>query len=100
MFYRRCHFPTALVFAVHLHAFAFIVFAIPEAMKFAGSPQFADVASAVMAAVFTVYALRAFRAVFGGTWTMTIARAAGIGFVYLIAAVPAFIIVILWASWT
>jgi hypothetical protein len=100
LFYRKCHFPTALVFAVHLHAFAFIVFAIPEAMKFSGNARLADTASGLMALLFAIYALRAFRSVFGGRWPITVAKAAAIGFIYLVAAVPAFIIVILWASWT
>ena len=52
-----------------------------------------------MAIVFTVDALKAFRVVFGGRWPMTIAKAAGIGFVYLVASVPAFFVIMLWASW-
>ena len=99
LFYRKCHFPTALVFAVHLHAFAFVVFAIPEAMKFAGSPRLADSISALLSILFAVYALIAFRRVFGGRWPVTIAKAAGIGFLYLVAAVPAFVVIMLWASW-
>lgn len=99
LFYRKCHFPTALVFAVHLHAFAFIVFAVPEAMKFAGRPQLTDWISGVLTLLFGAYALLAFRRVFGGSWPVTIAKAAGIGFLYLVAAVPAFVIIMLWASW-
>jgi hypothetical protein len=99
LFYRKRHFPTALVFAVHLHAFAFIVFAVSEAMKFTGNEHLADRVNAIMAIVFAIYALKSFRAVFGGRWPMTIAKAAGIGFLYLIAAVPAFIVIMLWASW-
>ena len=100
LFYRKCHFPTALVFAVHLHALAFIVFAIPEAMKFAGRPRLTDSISALLSVVFAVYALLAFRRVFGGRWPITAAKAAGIGFLYLVAAVPAFVIIMLWASWS
>jgi hypothetical protein len=100
LFYRKCHFPTALVFAVHLHAFAFIVFAIAEAMKFAGNARLADAVNGLMALLLAVYALRAFRSVFGGGWPITIFKAAGIGFIYLVAAVPAFVVVLLWAAWT
>lgn len=99
LFYRQCHFPTALVFAVHVHAFAFIVFAMAEAVKFSGNAHLADRASALMTLVFTVYALKSLRRVFGGRWPITILKAVGIGFVYLIAAVPAFIVIIMWASW-
>lgn len=98
LFYRRGHFPTALVFAVHLHAFAFVVFAIGEAAKFSGSALVSDFVSGTLALIFAVYALRSFRAVFGGRWPITLAKAAGIGMVYLVAAIPAFIIIVMWAS--
>src|SRR5687767_5911894 len=90
LFYRQRHFPTALVFAVHLHAFAFIIFAIAEMAKFTRNEHLADRVSGVMAVLFAIYALKAFRAMFGGSWPMTIAKAIGIGFLYLIAAIPAF----------
>jgi hypothetical protein len=99
LFYRKRHFPTALVFAVHLHAFAFIVFAVAELMKFTRNETLADCVSTVMAVIFAFYALKAFRAVFGGSWPMTIAKAMGIGFLYLIASIPAYIVIMLWASW-
>ena len=75
LFYRKRHFPTALVFAVHLHAFAFIVYSISEALKFAGNPHLAERIGAVMAVIFAIYALKSFRAVYGGGWPMTIAKA-------------------------
>ena len=92
-------FPTALVFAVHLHAFAFIAFTLTEALKFTGNNHLAERVGAVIAIAFGIYALKSFRAVFGGGWPITLAKAVGIGFVYLVAAVPAFIVIILWASW-
>lgn len=100
LFYRRRHFPTVLVFAVHLHALAFIVFAFSEALKFTGSERLAEWVGAIMVIVFAVYALKSFRAVFGGGWPMTIAKAMGIGCLYLLASIPAFIVIMLWASWT
>lgn len=39
LFYRRRHFPTALVFAAHLHAFAFLIFTISEASKLTQMPM-------------------------------------------------------------
>lgn len=99
LFYRRRRFPTALVFAVHVHAFAFVVFAISEASKFAQSGIFSGIVGVIAMAVFVVYALRAFRAVFGGRWPATILKAVAIGFVYSLASIPAFFIILLWASW-
>jgi hypothetical protein len=100
LFYRHRRFPVSLVFAVHLHAFAFLIFACSEAVKFARVPALATGLDIVVVVTFLVYALASARAVFGGGWPITIVKAAGIGFVYLIASVPAFFIILLWASLT
>lgn len=98
LFYRRRNFPTALVFAVHVHAFAFVVFTLSEAAKFL-SEALAIAVGLLAGLAFVVYALMAFRAVFGGRWLVAVLKAAGIGVVYMIAAIPAFMIILLWASW-
>ena len=100
LFYRRRHFPTFLVFAVHLHAFAFLVFSVGEALKYTGRDVLAQSVAAVLTLGFAIYALRSFRAVFGGTWPATLAKAMGIGLVYAIASMPAFVVMMVWASWT
>jgi len=98
LFYRRRRFPTALVFAVHVHAFAFLIFSLSEAAKFTKSPVVMAVVGVTSAIVFMLYVLATLRAVFGGRWPMTIAKAIGIGFVYSLAAVPAFFMMLIWAS--
>lgn len=98
LFYRGRRFPTSLVFAVHLHAFAFIAFTLAEAAKLTGSVGFAITVGGVMSIAFAAYALVAFRAVFGGSWAMTLAKAVAIGAVYLIASLPAFALILAWAS--
>ena len=98
LFYRGRRFPTSLVFAVHLHAFAFTAFTLPEAAKLTGSVGFEVAVSGVMTVAFTAYALLALRAVFGGSWPATVVKAAAIGVVYLIASLPAFAIILAWAS--
>jgi hypothetical protein len=100
MFYRSRRFPTALVFAVHLHAFVFLIFTLAELAKFSGVAAIAAVVAFAAAVVFTVYALRSLRAVFGGNWPLTLVKAAGIGFVYSLASVPAFLVILVWASLT
>ena len=100
VFYRRRTFPTSLVFAVHVHAFAFVVFTCSEAAKHTRSEIFAGAVVTVATVVFAGYVLRALRAVFGGRWGMTVAKALGIGFVYMVVYVPAIILALLWASWT
>ena len=98
LFYRGRRFPTSLVFAVHLHAFAFTAFTLPEAAKLTGSVGFEVAVSGVMTVAFAAYALLALRAVFGGSWPATVVKAAAIGVVYLIASLPAFAIILAWAS--
>jgi hypothetical protein len=100
LFYRRRRFPAALVFAVHVHAFAFLAFTFSEAAKFSQSVVIAVTAGLVVFVSFAVYALRSLRAVFGDSWSWTLAKAAGIGVVYSIAALPAFFIILVWASLT
>lgn len=100
LFYRGRRFPTALVFAVHVHAFAFLIFTFSEASKMTGQVPVGVVVGVAAALIFVWYALSALRAVFGGSWPMTVAKAAGIGGVYLLASVPAFLIILAWASWT
>ena len=97
-FYRGRRFPTSLVFAVHLHAFAFAAFTLAEAAKLTGSIVFAVTVSGVVTVAFAVYALRALRTVFGGGWAVTIVKAAAIGLVYFVASLPAFAIILAWAS--
>lgn len=98
LFYRRRRFPVALVFSAHLHAFAFLILSIPEAAKMLHSTPVAATAAAIAGIGFAVYALMSLRAVFGGGWPITIAKAVGIGTVYLLASIPAFFVILVWAS--
>jgi hypothetical protein len=97
LFYRR-RFPASLVFAVHLHAFAFLIFSVSEAAKQTRSVALGAAIGLTAAIVFVIYTLLSIRAVFGGRWPMTLVKAAGIGVVYLLTSVPAFLIVLVWAS--
>lgn len=98
LFYRRRRFPTTLVFAVHLHAFAFTVFTLSEASKMIGSIPVATTIGSLVTIGFTVYALLAIRRVFGGGWPITLLKAIGIASVYLLASMPAFAVIIAWAT--
>ena len=98
LFYRSMRFPAALVFAVHLHAFAFLTGAISEAAKFTGSSAVSLAVGVIVLVVVSIYALRAQQTVFGGTWPETVAKATAIGLLYMIAAMPAYAIALIWAS--
>ena len=79
LFYRRQRFPSALVFAVHLHALAFLVFTVAEAAKLTRSIPIAGVVGVAVVITFAVYALLSLRRVFGGSWPATLGKAVGIG---------------------
>jgi len=98
LFYRSMRFPAALVFAVHLHAFAFLAMAISEAAKFSGSDVIGLTIGVIMVVILSIYALRAQHVVFGGTWPDTVGKATAIGLIYMMTAVPAFMITFIWAS--
>jgi hypothetical protein len=100
VFYRGRTFPTSLVFAVHVHAFAFVVFTVTEVVKFTRSPMLAAAVGLIGLLAFTVYSVRALRAVFGGGWWMTQLKALAIGVIYGAASVPAFVLMLLWAIWS
>jgi len=96
--YSGRRFPTALVFAAHVHAAAFLLFALAAAARLTGSPIIEAAVGVTAIAVFGGYVLLALRAVFGGSWPKTIVKAAAIGILYLICAVPAFMVILIWAS--
>lgn len=98
LFYRRRRFPTSLVFAAHLHAFAYTAFTLSESAKLTGWIGLEVAMDVVVMAAFAAYTLMSFRAVFGGSWATTLAKAVGIGIVYLLASLPAFAIILAWAS--
>lgn len=98
MFYRGRTFPTSLVFAVHLHAFAFLALTMPELAKFSGLRVAAAGVGMAVAAGLAVYVLKAFRLVYGGSWPSIIGKTVAIGFVYFLSSIPAFIVMLLWVS--
>jgi hypothetical protein len=98
LFYRGRRFPTALVFAAHLHAFAFLAAALAEFAKMTRSQVIQGTVSGIVILVFTWYALASLRAVFGGRWPITIAKALGIGFAYSLVSIPFFFVILIWAS--
>lgn len=100
VFYRGRTFPVALVFAVHIHACAFVLLTFTEAAKFTESRAIAESVSVVVTLALTVYVLRALRATFGGGWAKTIAKAMAIGFAYILVSIPAFVVMMIWASFT
>lgn len=98
LFHRGRTFPTALVFATHLHSFAFVVLAVAELAKFTGSVLVAVGTGVIAMLLILAYVLVASRRVYGGSWPAITAKTVGIGVVYLLASIPAFTIVLAWAA--
>lgn len=98
LFYRGRRFPTHLVFAAHVHAFAFTALMLAEAVKFTRNDIVQAVVGLAMVLIVLGYGLRALKAVYGGGWLRTLVKASGIGLIYLIASVPAFMIILTWAA--
>jgi hypothetical protein len=99
LFYRGRTFPAALVFAAHLHSVAFVVLAVSELAKFTNSIVVAVGIGMLAMIGLLVYALMAFRRVYGGGWPAVIGKTAVIGLVYALASAPAFFMMLMWVAW-
>ena len=90
LFYRRRRIPTHLVFAARVHAFAFIVLMLAEAVKFTRNDIVQAVVGLAMVLIVLGYGLRALKAVYGDGWVRTVAKAAADWRPHvLVASVPA-----------
>lgn len=98
LLYRERRFPTALVYAVHIHAFAFLIFTVAELAKFSGSVIVSATIGVLAAVVFAVYTHRSLQVVFGGSWLTTLGKETALGFLYALVSIPAYIIILIWAS--
>jgi hypothetical protein len=97
-FYRGRRFPTHLVFALHLYTFVFVALMLAEAAKFTNSLPVSIIAGVIANIAAVVYALLAFRGVYGDGWVRTIGKTIGIGLLYLVSAIPVYIVMLLWAA--
>jgi len=98
LFYRERTFPTALVFAAHLHSFGFVVLTAAELVKFTGSVYAAVGAGGLAMLSLAAYVLAASRRVYGGGWVAIAAKTVAIGLIYSLASIPAFTLILAWAS--
>ena len=89
-----------LTFALHLHAVTFFTLAFAQLPKFTGNLPLAITVAAVALLFIAQYALRAFRRMYGNGWALTAIKAASITVVYVLAFVPALIVVLAWAAWS
>jgi hypothetical protein len=100
LFYRRRPFSQHLIFALHLHAVVFLAQALRELADFTYSRVAVTLVS-VAALMFTaVYALRAFKAVYGEPWRWVVVKSGGVAALYGIACLAGLIVTLAWASLT
>ncbi len=76
------------------------LFSASEAIKFARIELLAAIVGVIMLVWFLTHTLRSLRTVFGGSWPVTLVKAMGIAVVYAISSIPAFALILLWASLT
>lgn len=90
LFFRRVTpwYVRHLVFSIHLHAFAFLIFVVPILLAnlLANDSQRAAAAMGAFGAIF-LYGVLATRRVYGLSWGGTLLRLAGVGSVYLLVAI-------------
>lgn len=98
LFYRRRRYPEHLYFAIHLHSFVFIALTVIALSKFARTPVILVPATLLGLIAIPVYATLAFRRVYGGSVIATVAKEVGIGTIYLVVSIFAFLGLVLWVS--
>ena len=98
LFYRGRKYPEHLYFAIHLHAFTFLALALAESLKFTELPILVSLGSLIGVIWVPIYAVLAFRRVYGGSYPRTVAKLAGIGVLYACVTAVAFVVMIYWVS--
>jgi hypothetical protein len=98
LFYRGRKYPEHLYFAIHLHAFTFLALALSELLKFSQSSVLVSIGSLIGAVWLPIYAVLAFRRVYGGSYVRTVAKLVAIGAIYAVVTGAAFVILIYWVS--
>jgi hypothetical protein len=80
---QRRHFPQHLVFALHVHAVAFLGFSLVALAHFTMQPRVVLTVQTLVTATLLYYIVAALRRVYGGTIGQTVAKTVALGLVYL-----------------
>jgi len=91
LFYRGRKYPEHLYFAIHLHAFFFIVLTASALFKFTRVAPLSVGAAALALISMPAYATIAFRRTYGGSLAATLLKEIGIGAIYGTVSLAAFI---------
>ena len=98
LFYRGRRYPEHLYFAIHLHAFVFLALSVAKLTAFTRVLPLVMLAGATTVVWIPVYATLAFRRVYGGSITRTVAKELVIGVIYCAISAAAFVCTIYWVS--
>jgi hypothetical protein len=82
LFFRRRRFSQHLVFALHLHAAAFVVFSLAQPLNLTRNPSIVAAAGILTLVLLSGYALVAFRTVYRESWGRIVVKAVAIAPVY------------------
>jgi hypothetical protein len=91
LFYRRRKYPEHLYFAIHLHAFVFVVLTVSALFKFTRILPLSVAVSTLALLSIPVYSTIAFRKTYGGSVAGTLIKEVGIGAIYGVISFIAFI---------
>lgn len=94
LFYRARKYPEHLYFAIHLHAYTFLALALVQLVKFTRAPVLVGVVAVLASLSVLIYATVAFRHAYGGTIITTVAKEVGIGAIYFLTTIVAFMVLI------
>src|SRR5262249_17431859 len=94
LFYRRLKYPEHLYFAIHLHAFLFLAFALIDVSKLSRMPIVVAIRRTGGLLWIPTYSTLAFRRVYGGSIAKTLAKEVGIGMIYSSVAGIAFFVML------
>jgi hypothetical protein len=91
LFYRRRKYPEHLYFAIHLHAFVFVVLTVAALFKFTRITALSGVVSTLALLSIPIYTTLAFRQTYGGSVGKTIVKEVGIWAIYSMVSAVAFV---------
>lgn len=98
LFYRGRKYPEHLYFAIHLHAFVFLVLTLISLSKFTQLPLLVLTIVTTTALAIPFYATVAFRRAYGGSIARTLTKEVGIGVIYGVTSILGFISMVYWVS--
>jgi hypothetical protein len=98
VFYWRRRFSQHLVFALHLHTALFLALSAIHLTNLSGSPALVRGVATIGLLCMAVYAIMAFKRVYGDPLPIVVAKGVGIAVVYGVATLTAIMLVVVWTT--